>query len=42
MTLTSAVARALVASPAVAVWAILPRCALLDRVVLKVCQAVYP
>ena len=42
MSLTSAVARALIAAPAVAVWAILPRCTLLDRAVLKVCRAVYP
>ena len=42
MTLSSAVARALVAAPAVAVWAILPRCALLDRLTLKVCRAVFP
>ena len=42
MSLTSAVARALIAAPAVAVWAILPRCALLDRLTLKVCRVVYP
>ena len=42
MSLSSAIARALIAAPAVAVWAILPRCALLDRAVLKVCRAVYP
>ena len=42
MTLTSAILRALIASPAVAAWAILPRCTLLDRAVLKVCRAVYP
>ncbi len=42
MTLTSAILRALVAAPAVAVWAILPRCALLDRLTLKVCRVVYP
>ena len=42
MSLTSAVARALIAAPAVAVWAILPRCALFDRAVLKVCRVVYP
>jgi hypothetical protein len=42
MTLESAVARALLAAPTVAAWAILPRCALLDRLTLKVCRAVYP
>jgi len=42
MTLTSAVARALIAAPAVAVWAVLPRCSLLDRLTLKVCRAVFP
>ena len=42
MTLTSAVARALIASPVVAMWAILPRCALFDRLTLKVCRVVYP
>jgi len=42
MTLTSAVARALIAAPTVAVWAVLPRCALLDRLTLKVCRAVFP
>lgn len=42
MTLTSAILRALIASPAVAAWAILPRCALLDRITLKVCRVVYP
>ena len=42
MTLSSAVARALIAAPAVAAWAILPRCALLDRLTLKVCRVVYP
>lgn len=42
MTLSSALARAIIAAPAVAVWAILPRCALFDRLTLKVCRAVYP
>ena len=42
MTLESAILRALIATPAVAAWAILPRCALFDRVVLKVCRVVYP
>ena len=42
MTLESAILRALIASPAVAVWAILPRCALFDRLTLKVCRVVYP
>ena len=42
MTLTSAILRALIAAPAVAAWAILPRCARLDRLTLKVCRAVYP
>jgi len=42
MTLSSAVARALIAAPVVAVWAVLPRCSLLDRLTLKVCRAVYP
>ncbi len=42
MTLESAILRALIAAPVVAAWAILPRCALLDRAVLKVCRAVYP
>ena len=42
MTLTSAILRALIAAPAVAAWAILPRCALLDRLTLKVCRAVFP
>ena len=42
MTLTSAVARAIIAAPTVAVWAVLPRCSLLDRLTLKVCRAVFP
>ena len=42
MTLESALARALIAAPAVAVWAVLPRCSLLDRLTLKVCRAVFP
>ena len=42
MTLESAILRALIASPVVAVWAVLPRCSLLDRLTLKVCRVVYP
>jgi len=42
VSLSEALARALIAAPAVAVWAILPRCALLDRLTLKVCRAVFP
>ena len=42
MSLSEALLRAIIAAPTVAVWAILPRCALLDRAVLKVCRAVYP
>jgi len=42
VSLSEALLRALIAAPAVAVWAILPRCALLDRLTLKVCRAVFP
>ena len=42
MTLESALLRAIIAAPTVAVWAVLPRCSLLDRLTLKVCRAVYP
>ena len=42
MSLSEALLRAIIAAPTVAAWAILPRCALLDRAVLKVCRAVYP
>ncbi len=42
MSLSEALLRAIIAAPTVAMWAILPRCALLDRAVLKVCRAVYP
>jgi len=42
VSLSEALARALIAAPAVAVWAVLPRCSLLDRLTLKVCRAVFP
>ena len=42
MTLESALLRAIIAAPTVAVWAVLPRCSLLDRLTLKVCRAVFP
>ena len=42
VSLSEALLRALIAAPTVAVWAVLPRCSLLDRLTLKVCRVVYP
>ena len=42
MTLESACLRALPCLPFVALWLVLPRCAVLDGVTLAACRAVYP
>ena len=42
MTLSAACLRGLAVAPFVALWLVLPRCAVLDGVTLAACRTVYP
>ena len=42
MTLESAILRGLAVAPLVALWFVLPRCAVLDGVTLIACRIAYP
>ena len=42
MTLSAAVLRGLAVAPLVALWLVLPRCPVVERVTLAACRTVYP